>query len=338
MKEKGRLKMDEMSTVIKNRLTEIESFTNTLEKHGLSLQRDLTATLQVNVGRLCDLSCCHCHQEAGPGCSEVMDLQTMDAIISYARRSQFKVIDITGGAPELVPQIDYLIQNLAQLAPMLLFRTNLTAMLGRSEWLPNLLKKHQVAIVASLPSLNPRQFVAQRGEGALEKSFTMLKQLNKIGYGLEGSGLTLDLVANPSGAFLPANQTQQQMKFRQDLLRKEGIVFNDLLMLTNVPLGRFREWLVRSGNLEGYMKRLTSSFNPAIVPGLMCRSQVAVSWDGYMYDCDFNLAIGQWHGDERCHISLMPGAPEPGTPIATGVHCYACTAGSGSSCGGAIAA
>lgn len=338
MKEKGRLKMAEMSTVINNRLTEIESFTNTLEKYGLSLQRDLTATLQVNVGRLCDLSCCHCHQEAGPGCSEVMDLQTMDAIISYARRSQFKVIDITGGAPELVPQIDYLIENLAQLAPRLLFRTNLTAMLGRSEWLPKLLKKYQVAIVASLPSLNPRQFVSQRGEGALEKSFTMLKQLNEIGYGLEGSGLTLDLVANPSGAFLPANQAQMRMKFRQDLLRKQGIVFNDLLMLANVPLGRFRNWLEASGNLKEYMERLTASFNPSIITGLMCRSQVAVSWDGYIYDCDFNLATGQWLGEELRHVSSMRGAPEPGTSIATGVHCYACTAGAGSSCGGALAA
>lgn len=324
--------------VLNNRLIDTEIFTNTLDKHGISLKRDLTATLQVNVGRLCDLACCHCHQEAGPGCSEVMDLQTMDEIIAYARRVRFKVIDITGGAPELVPRIDYFIENLALFTPRLLFRTNLTAMVGCCEWLPQLLKMHQVVIVASLPSLNVRQAVSQRGEGTLEKSFAMLKHLNEIGYGREGSGLSLDLVANPSGAFLSANQGQQQMKFRRDLLRKEGIVFNDLLMLTNVPLGRFREWLVRSGNLEGYMKRLTSSFNPAIVPGLMCRSQVAVSWDGYMYDCDFNLATGQWHGDERRHISLMPGAPEPGTSIATGVHCYACTAGSGSSCGGAIAA
>lgn len=326
------------SEVLKNRMIDIETFTNTLGIYGISLQRGLTATLQVNVGRLCDLACCHCHQEAGPGCSEVMDLQTMDEIIAYARRTRFKVIDITGGAPELVPRIDYLIENLAPLTQRLLFRTNLTAMVDRREWLPQLLKRHQAAIVASLPSLNVRQVVSQRGEGTLEKCFAMLKHLNEIGYGREGSGLILDLVANPSGAFLSVNQGQQQIKFRQDLLRKDGIVFNDLLMLTNVPLGRFREWLVRSGNLEGYMKRLTSSFNPATVPGLMCRSQVAVSWDGYMFDCDFNLATGQWHGDERLHVSRMSGAPQPGTLIATGVHCYACTAGVGSSCGGAIAA
>jgi radical SAM/Cys-rich protein len=219
------------------------------------------------------------------------------------------------------------------------FRTNLTAMHDHGgDWLPQLLKKHRVVVVASLPSLNVGQAESQRGEGVLEKSFTMLKILNKLGYGREKSGLTLDLVANPAGAFLPAKQGQQQMKFRQDLLRKQGIVFNELLSLTNAPLGRFRQWLERSGNLQGYMDMLTTSFNPTIIPGLMCRSQVAVSWDGYMYDCDFNLATGQWHGDERLHISLMPGAPEPGTSIATGVHCYACTAGAGSSCGGAIAA
>ena len=315
-----------------------DSFANTLEKHGVPLLRGVTATLQVNVGRLCDLACCHCHQEAGPGCSEVMDRQTMDAIVAYARRTRFEVIDITGGAPELVPHIDYLIENLAQLAPRTLFRTNLTAMLDRRGWLPQLLQKHRVAVVASLPSLNERQVVSQRGVGVLEKSFAMLKQLNESGYGVEGSGLILDLVVNPSGAFLAASQAQQQVKFRQDLLRKQGIVFNDLLMLANVPLGRFRQWLERSGNLKGYMERLSASFNPDNVPGLMCRSQVAVSWDGYIYDCDFNLATGQWHGEARRHVSGMPGAPEPGSPIATGVHCYACTAGAGSSCGGALAA
>lgn len=329
--------MAENAAFIDGHVSDAMRFITTVQKHGISLKRDLTSTLQVNVGRLCDLSCCHCHQEAGPGCSEVMNLQTMDAIIAYARRTRFKVVDITGGAPELVPQIDYLIENLAPLTPKLLFRTNLTAMLGRRERLPQLLKKHHVSIVASLPSLNVRQVVSQRGEGVLEKSFTMLKILNGIGYGRE-SGLTLDLVANPAGAFLPANQGQQRIKFRQDLLRKHGIVFNDLLILANVPLGRFREWLVRSGNLSEYMEKLTTSFNPATLPGLMCRSQVSVSWDGFVFDCDFNLATGQWQGEERRHVSQMPGPPEPGSAIATGVHCYACTAGAGSSCGGAIAA
>jgi radical SAM/Cys-rich protein len=320
-------------------LSETVTFADTLHNFGISLQRDLTATLQVNVGRLCDLACRHCHHEAGPGCNEVMNRETMDEVIAYVRRARFKVIDITGGAPELVPHIEYLIGNLAALAPKLCFRTNLTAMHDHGgNWLPQLLKKHHVVVVASLPSLNTGQAESQRGRGVLEKSFAMLKTLNVLGYGRERSGLTLDLVVNPAGAFLPANQGQQKMRFRQNLLRKQGIVFNDLLTLTNAPLGRFRQWLESSGNMRGYMEKLTASFNPAIIPGLMCRSQVAVSWDGYIYDCDFNLATGQWSGEERRHVSMMPGAPEPGTPIATGIHCYACTAGAGSSCAGAIAA
>lgn len=316
-----------------------DSFAHTVRKHGVSLHRDLAKTLQVNVGRLCDLACRHCHLEAGPGCEEVMDRGTMDEVIAYARRTAFELIDITGGAPELVPRIDYLVESLAPLAPKLIFRTNLTAMHDHGrERLPQFLGKHRAAVVASLPSLNTVQAESIRGKGVLEKSLAMLKLLNGAGYGREESGLILDLVANPAGAFLPADQGEQEAKFRRDLLRKQGIVFNSLMTVANVPLGRFRKWLESSGNLEGYVQKLSAAFNPATVRGLMCRSQVAVSWDGYLYDCDFNLASGQGQGGERRHVSLMPGAPEPGTAIATGMHCYACTAGAGSSCGGAIAA
>lgn len=317
----------------------VETFSNTLQKHGLSLHHDVTETLQVNVGKLCNLSCRHCHHEAGPECSEVMSRETMAEIISYVRRTGFKTIDITGGAPELVPDIDYLISSLSPLASRLLFRTNLTAMHDHCRhWLPELLKAHRAVIVASLPSLNAGQIASQRGMGTLEKSLMMLRHLNDLGFGQDGSGLCLNLVANPSGAFLPASQRQQEMKFRHDLQRKEGVVFNDLITLTNVPLGRFRRWLESSGNLTEYMGKLTSSFNPATVASLMCRSQVAVGWDGYLYDCDFNLAEGLWLGREKRHVSSLSEGPLPGAPIATGEHCFACTAGAGSSCGGALAA
>lgn len=315
------------------------SFSNTLQKHGLSLRRDATETLQVNVGKLCNLACRHCHHEAGPGCSEVMTRDTMSAVISYARRARFKAIDITGGAPELAPHIDYLVSSLSPLAARLLFRTNLAAMhdYGR-DWLPELLKFHHVVIVASLPSLNADQAASQRGAGSLEKSLAMLRFLNELGFGRTDSGLVLNLVANPSGAFLPASQREQEVKFRNDLLRKDGIVFNELHTMANAPLGRFRRWLETSGNFNEYMEKLSSSFNPAIVPHLMCRSQVLVSWDGYIYDCDFNLADGLLHGPRKIHVSSMSGHPLPGAPIATGEHCFACTAGAGSSCGGALAA
>lgn len=317
----------------------IETFSNTLQKHGLSLHHDVTETLQVNVGKLCNLACRHCHHEAGPECSEVMSRENMSEVISYVRRTGFKTIDITGGSPELVPDIDYLVSSLSPLTPRLLFRTNLTAMHDHCRhWLPELLKANRAVIVASLPSLNAGQIASQRGVGTLEKSLVMLRSLNDLGFGQDGSGLCLHLVANPSGAFLPAGQRQQEMKFRYDLQRKEGIVFNDLLTLANVPLGRFRRWLETSGNLTEYMEKLSSSFNPATVANLMCRSQVSVGWDGYLYDCDFNLAEGLWHGRERRHVSSLSGCPLPGSPIATGEHCFACTAGAGSSCGGALAA
>jgi radical SAM/Cys-rich protein len=316
----------------------IVSFSDTLQKHGLSLQHGVTETLQVNVGKLCNLACRHCHHEAGPDCTEVMTRDTMSAVVSYARRARFNFIDITGGAPEVAPHLDYLVTSHAPLASRLLFRTNSTARYDRCrDWLPQLLKSHRVVVVASLPSLDADQAAAQRGAGTLQRSLSMLRVLNELGFGRSGSDLVLNLIVNPSGAFLPASQCQQEAKFRGDLLRREGIVFNELHTIANVPLGRFRRWLETSGNLRGYMEKLSSSFNPATVPSLMCRSQVSVSWDGYLYDCDFNLADGLWHGPRRVHVSSS-GRPLPGAPIATGEHCFACTAGAGSSCGGALAA
>lgn len=314
-------------------------FSSRLQEHGLSLRRGATEALQINVGKLCNLACRHCHLEAGPGCSEVMTRETMSAVISYARRARFKTIDITGGAPELAPDIEYLVGGLSPLAERLLFRTNLTAMHDHArDWVPQLLRVHHVAIVASLPSLHANQAASQRGVGTLEKSLVMLKALNELGFGRQGSGLVLNVMTNPSGAFLPASQREQERKLRADLLRREGIVFNDLQTLANAPLGRFRRWLETSGNFSPYMEKLSASFNPATVPHLMCRSQVSVGWDGHLYDCDFNLAEGLWHGPRRIHVSSMAGPPRPGAPIATGEHCFACTAGAGSSCGGALAA
>ncbi len=318
---------------------EQNGFSRALQERGLTLRRGATETLQVNVGRRCDLACRHCHLEAGPGCPETMTRETMAAVISWARRARFATIDLTGGAPELAPGIEDLVSGVAPAAKRVLFRTNLTAMHDHGgDALPRLLRLHGVAIVASLPSLDPAQAAAQRGAGSLEKSLAMLKALNELGYGRQGSGLVLDLVTNPSGAFLPASQREQEARFRNELLRRHGVVFNELRTLANVPLGRFRRWLERSGNLGAYLEKLAASFNPATVPGLMCRSQVSVGWDGLLYDCDFNLALGLGLGRERIHVSSTPGAPAPGAPIATGEHCFACTAGAGSSCGGALAA
>lgn len=184
-------------------------------------------------------------------------------------------------------------------------------------------------IVASFPSCNEAQSDSQRGRGVFRMSLDALRKLNAMGYGQDGTGLELNLVANPTGAFLPTPQTQMEQRFREVLKKNWGIVFNRLHAFANVPLGRFRQWLVQSGNLESYLQRLASSFNPCAVEGLMCRTLVSVSWDGYLYDCDFNLARDLPLGGKKTHVSEMEGPPEPGIPIAVGDHCYTCTAGAG---------
>jgi len=305
-------------------------FIDTLARHGLTLTRGETTTLQVNVGRLCDLACRHCHLEAGPGRHEVMSAETMQAVIAFAARNPFAVIDITGGAPELVPELDVLLRGLRPHAGQLLLRSNLTALAApQRAALLELCIELQVVLVASFPSVNARQADAQRGSGVSDRSVAMLQQLNARGYGLPGSGLQLHLVANPGGAFLPADQAATELRFRQEAQRRFGIVFNQLFTFANVPLGRFRHWLGQSGNETDYLQRLQAAFNPCVAAGLMCRSLLSVDWDGRLYDCDFNLAAGLPAAGEEMTIFEVPGPPPAGTPIATGDHCYACTAGSG---------
>lgn len=308
----------------------LETFRQTLAKQSLKLERGKATTLQINVGLLCNQSCRHCHLDAGPHRPENMSAQTAQEVIAYAERSRFDVIDITGGAPELNPNIETLIKELSPLAPRLMIRSNLSALEERyrGEWM-GLLKDHRVVIVASLPSTNEAQADSQRGRGIFQTSLDTLRKLNAMGYGQGGTGLELDLVSNPTGAFLPTPQRQMEQRFREILTKKRGIVFNHLYSFANVPLGRFRQWLLQSGNLESYLQRLASSFNPCAVEGLMCRTLVSVSWDGILYDCDFNLARDLPMGGRRTHVSHMEGPPEPGSPIAVGDHCYTCTAGAG---------
>ena len=308
----------------------VEPFADALARHGLSLVRDRVHTLQVNTGYLCNLRCRHCHLEAGPGRKEIMSRETMDAVVSFARRFPFQVLDVTGGAPELVPDLPFLVDGLAPLAPRLMLRTNLSAVSGAAwEELLALCVARRVVLVASFPSTNPSQADAQRGAGATDAAIVVLKKLNAAGYGVDGTGLELDLVSNPVGAFLPVSQGSAERKFRTDLLRKWGIAFNHLYTFANVPLGRFRTWLLRTGNYERYLKSLTDGFNPSAVERLMCRTLLSVSWDGFLYDCDFNLAAGRPSADPRIHVSDVRELPAPFAPIAIGEYCYACTAGSG---------
>ena len=306
------------------------AFKDTLDQHRLELTRGETTTLQINVGRVCDLACRHCHLEAGPTRTELMDQDTVEAVIACAERVNFATIDITGGAPELLPQLPYLVEKLAPLTSKLIVRTNLTALArpGTAD-LPELYRQHRVTIVASLPAVNAAQATSQRGSGTWDTSIAMLRRLNDLGYGIEGSGLELDLVANPAGAFLPAGQAQTERRFHQDLQRRYNIAFSKLFTFANVPLGRFRAWLEQSGNLDEYLRKLAESFNPCTLPGLMCRSLISVDWNGFLYDCDFNLSLGLHHGEQLRHISSLTQLPSPGTLIPVGDHCFSCTAGSG---------
>ncbi len=303
-------------------------FGDHLASLGLSLVRGTATTLQVNVGLVCDRTCRHCHLEAGPGRPEVMSAETMAQVVACARRVPFETLDLTGGAPELVPGIEELLEALAPLSPRLLWRANLTALAGRPALVARLARLG-VAVVASFPSTSARQTEAQRGEGAWEASLEMLRRLNRVGYGRPGTGLELDLVSNPAGAFLPPAQAGAAERFRRDLARRWGIQFNHLYTFTNVPLGRFRTWLEASGNLDGYLQALAEAFNPGTLSGLMCQTLVSVDWAGWLHDCDFHLARGIGLGGRRCHVTELSQAPTPGSPIATGDHCYACTAGAG---------
>jgi len=318
-----------MSQAAEAREPSSEPFAAALERHGLALCREATTTLQVNVGPLCNQSCRHCHLEAGPSRNEAMGPETMAEVIAYARRGGFRAIDVTGGAPELVPGIAEFLESLASGAQRLLWRTNLTALAGADHaGLLDLFARLRVVLVGSLPSINPSQADAARGAGTWERSLATLRELNRRGWGTPGSGLELDLVSNPVGAFMPAPQCETERRFRQ-VLGEAGVAFGRLYSFANVPLGRFRTWLVASGNHDAYLAKLAEGFNPAAVAGLMCRSLVSVSWDGYLHDCDFNLAAGLPLGGARRHVSGESGAPLAGAPIATGEHCYACTAGAG---------
>ena len=308
----------------------VEPFHQALSRQGLRLERGPTTTLQINLGSLCNQSCGHCHLNAGPDSKDNMNWETANEVIAYAKRSHFETVDITGGAPELNPNLAHIIEEVSPFIPKVMIRSNLSVLneVEQSHLLA-LFKKHRVVIVASFPSLNERQTESQRGKGIFNKSLNALKKLNALGYGHGGPSLELNLVSNPTGAFLPSPQSQTEERFRQTLDKKWGIVFNNLFTFANVPMGRFRDWLFRSGNLEKYMERLSSSFNPCALEKVMCRMTVSVSWDGYLYDCDFNLAQGLYMGGRKIHIAEMSGSPEVGDSISVADHCYTCTAGSG---------
>ncbi len=292
--------------------------------------------LQVNVGRLCNLGCRHCHLSCGPHRSEVMELAVMEDILAAVQSHPFGLVDITGGAPELNENLPFLLDGVRDAGRALQVRTNLVALLARPS-LIDLFAANAVGLVASLPCYLEENVRAQRGEGVYEKSIECLRVLNRNGYGSEG-GLPLALAYNPGGAFLPGPQADLEAAYRKELRERHGIEFTHLYTITNLPIGRFGEELHQEGERAGYLETLRGAFNPETVPGLMCRHQVCVDWDGRLYDCDFNLALGMTvHHEAPNHIRDFDARRLCGRVIVTDDHCYGCTAGAGSSCGGALA-
>jgi len=341
-------------------------FAQTLAEHSLSLRRGRPEVLQVNVGKLCNLTCVHCHVNAGPKRKEIMTRETIDRIIDWLAKTDILTVDLTGGAPEMILDFRYFIERVKELKPSrhVIDRCNLTILLERGyEDLAGFFAKRKVEIIASMPCYSPANVDAQRGDGVFEGSITALQLLNSLGYGIDPE-LPLHLVYNPVGAFLPPSQDELEADYKRELQEHFGIVFNRLYTLANLPIGRFAACLRHNNELDKYMQLLIDAFNPATIEGLMCRNTISVGWRGEVYDCDFNQQLGmQWLRSDGAlrdpdaaarrpyHEGSDHNESEKSTPlflwdmdpdslehreIMTGDHCFACTAGAGSSCGGAI--
>jgi len=335
-------------------------FSARLEANGLQLRRARTEILQVNVGKLCNLTCVHCHVNAGPKRKEIMTRETIDRVIDWLAKTDIPTVDLTGGAPEMIPDFRYFIEEVKSLQPTrhVIDRCNLTILLEPGyEDLASFLARNRVEIIASMPCYSPENVNAQRGERVFEGSIAALQLLNSLDYGVSPN-LPLHLVYNPVGAFLSPSQAGLETDYKRELEKHFGIVFNNLYTLTNLPIGRFASYLRRNNKLDEYMKLLVQAFNAATINGLMCRNTLSVGWRGEVYDCDFNQQLGmQWTGrvgglrrpdattrrhnhhdrqNERLFLWDIDPCLLENREIMTGDHCFGCTAGAGSSCGGAI--
>ncbi len=315
------------------------SFEQKLAGHGVELRAAaVVETLQVNLGKLCNQACKHCHVDASPRRTEIMTRETAREVIETVRRFRFPIVDITGGAPELNPSFRYLVAESRRAGAHVMVRHNLTVMFEpEQEDLPEFFREHGVEVVSSLPYFLAEQTDAQRGGGVFQKSIEAMQRLNAIGYGVGGDGLKLNLVYNPVGAFLPPPQGSIEADFKRELRQRYGVTFDRLYTITNMPIKRFLDYLRRSGNEERYMRKLVEAFNPAAIEGLMCRSLVSVDWTGRLYDCDFNQMLDLGVAPELPQ-SIADFDPEKFARrrIITDAHCFGCTAGAGSSCGGAV--
>ncbi|MDP1854107.1 MAG: arsenosugar biosynthesis radical SAM protein ArsS [Candidatus Omnitrophota bacterium] len=320
----------------------MNAFLEVLEKRQIKtdiLRRLALTTLQVNMGDLCNQSCLHCHIEASPRGKKIMPKSVVEAILDFLRRNKIRTLDITGGAPELNPNFDYFVASARSLVSELIVRSNLTVLLeDGKEYSPGFLKSNKVHLVCSLPCYTKENVDRQRGTGVFEKSIKVLKLLNDLGYAREAD-LALDIVYNPGGAFLPAAQDVLERDYKKVLKEGYGIEFNRLLTITNVAIKKFKDYLESNNEYENYSNILENGFNPKTIETLMCRTFLSVGHDGRLYDCDFNLAMGYALRDKEDNDFNIDGFSVidlENREITTGEHCLACTAGSGSSCQGAL--
>jgi radical SAM/Cys-rich protein len=326
-------------TAVKIKVVSGPSFASCLDRYGLGpLRRDRLRELQVNVGRLCNQACNHCHVDAGPKRTEIMAWDTMEKILVWAETAGITAVDITGGAPEINPQFRRFVDGFLAQGSQVTSRCNLTVLMEPGqEDLASWYAQRKIRLVCSLPCYTQKNVDAQRGDGVFEKSIEALKRLNAAGYGRDET-LALDLVYNPGGAFLPGAQEKLEADYKQRLKEDFGVVFSRLMTITNLPINRFAHFLERTGQLDSYLQLLEQNFNPATVPGLMCRHLISVDWLGRVYDCDFNQMLDLPLGDKpQRHLWDIDVKSLTDEVIAVDSHCLGCTAGAGSSCGGALA-
>ncbi len=316
----------------------VESFEDQIRAAGLPpLRAEGIHTFQLNLGKMCNQVCVHCHVDAGPDRKEIMTPETMRHCLDALTRTDAAVVDLTGGAPEMNPDFRWLVEQIRGLGRSVMVRSNLTILVANGfEDIPAFLAKHRAVVVASLPCYSSENTDAQRGRGVFDRSIRAIGKLNTLGYGRPDSGLELNLVYNPVGSSLPPDQAGLQADYKRELKRQHGIVFNRLFTITNVPINRYLDFLIESGCYEDYMRRLVGAFNSQAARNVMCRTMLSVSWDGRLYDCDFNqmLDLDINHGLPG-HIRDFDPTALATREVCTGNHCYACTAGAGSSCTGA---
>ncbi|MEB0260284.1 MULTISPECIES: arsenosugar biosynthesis radical SAM (seleno)protein ArsS [unclassified Mucilaginibacter] len=317
------------------------SFTEKLSGLGeFPLRATGVEIFQVNVGKMCNQVCKHCHVDAGPDRKEIMTRETMQLCLDVLAASDIKTVDLTGGAPEMNPDFRWFVTEIKKLNRHIIVRCNLTIILANKKFhdLPEFFRDHQVEVVSSLPSFTKDRTDRQRGDGVFEDSIRALQLLNEAGYGVPDGGLLLNLVYNPAGAFLPPLQQALEREYKDELLKNFGIRFNNLFAITNMPISRYLDYLLSTGNYDKYMEKLISAFNPSAVQNVMCRNTISVGWNGYLYDCDFNQMLDlPVSTTNSSHLSSYDGTVLDKRYIVLNQHCYGCTAGAGSSCSGAVA-